>query len=198
MTELPTGLPTLKQRALEAEDDTELLARYQHHGDHEALAILRSRHIADLEQYAARQVGDASRSVIADIIQAVFLRFHILSKRLPPKTAARALLFHMVGNQCAKHRKYLEAAKRDYRRTFPLREADINHKMDRRQTAKMEVNDLLATLPHDEAEAVRLVWIERHTAESAAELLGVSSRTVERRIAAAFARLREDATTETP
>ena len=46
----------------------------------------------------------------------------------------------------------------------------------------MLVDELLDTLTPKQAEAIRLVRIEQHTAESAAELLGLPPTTVRKRI----------------
>jgi RNA polymerase sigma factor (sigma-70 family) len=184
-------LMTLKERAREADDDCELLARYQQYDDEEALATIHSRHVKDLQDYARRELGVGSGHDAEEIVQQTFLHFHRCRKRYPSQTCVRALLFKMVHDACADHLEHVEAQKRDRRLRHRLRASQADPKADfAKQESKMLVDELLDTLTPEQAKAVRLVRIEGHTAESAAELLGQSKRTVRRRIKEAFVSLR--------
>ena len=184
-------LMTLKERAREADDDCELLARYQQNDDEDALATIHSRHVKDLQDYARRELGVGSGHDAEEIVQQTFLHFHVCRKRYPRQTCVRALLFKMVHDACADRLEHVEAQKRDRRLRHCLRASQADPKADfAKQESKMLVEELLDTLTPEQAKAVQLVRIEGHTAESAAELLGQSKRTVRRRIKEAFVSLR--------
>ena len=190
-------LMTLGELGSEAADD-ELLARYQQRDDEAALAAIHLRHSHNLWDYARRLLGAGKTHDADDIVQRAFLNFHAHRKEYPPKTCVRALLFKIVKDCCTDHIRHIEAQKRDKRRTGQLHRHSFknNGKGERTQGCpipdpkadpskeelRRHVDEMLDTLTPKQAEAIRLVRIEQHTAESAAELLGLPPTTVRKRI----------------
>ena len=192
---------------LAAEADDELLARYQQDDDEAAFAVIHDRHRDGLLAYARQRLDNALSADAEDIVQRTFLQFHVNRKRYAPKTGVLALLYKMVGDNCTEHLRSVGAQKRDYTRKRRL--YDPNNKDDdgrdqdnvvpdpkadpAERERKSLVDELLATLTPKQAEAIRLVRIDGHTAESAAELLDLPPTTIRKRIKDGIDRLRKRA-----
>ena len=179
----------LGELASDNDGDGELLARYQQCDDETALARIHSRYCKDLRTYARRTLtddlglGGDLQADAEEIVQETFLKFHANRKRYPPQTCVSRLLYRMVENYCMDRLRAVRARKRDRAMTRPLRESHTDPKANpANQQLRMLVDELLDTLTPKQAQAVRLVRIEGHTAESAAELLNVPPTTVRKRI----------------
>jgi RNA polymerase sigma factor (sigma-70 family) len=181
--------------ALEIEADDDLLVRYQQLDDHAALAELDRRYHRLLLAYARKFHGGVLRELAEEIVQDAFLSFHKRRKTYAPKKGVSALLYRIVSNHCKNRWGHIRAQKRDHRLTCSLRESDPDRKADpARHQSKMDLDDMLKTLPPKEAEAVRL-GMEGHSAESAGKLLNVPARTMRGRTERGINALRKLAAT---
>jgi len=190
----------LDELASDNDGDGELLARYQQCDDETALARIHSRYCKDLRTYARRTItddlglGGDLQADAEEIVQETFLKFHANRKRYPPQTCVSRLLYRMVENYCMDHLRSVRAKKRDRGLTRPLQESDTDPKTNpATHELQMLVDELLDTLTPKQAQAVRLVRIEGHTAESAAELLGLPPTTIRKRIKDGINTLRKQA-----
>lgn len=194
---------------LRAEADSDLLIRYQDLDDQAAFAELHSRYEKRLLAYLRRK-GGLLRAEAEVIVQEAFMRFHKNRKTYPRKTSVYTLLHKIVtdvGCNCLEH---AEAEKRDSRRTVHMDNDSIGNPTDQRhepgcnclpdpkadptvRDTKIEVEERLARLPPDQAEAVRLTKIEGHSIESAGELLGLKPKTVHKRAERGINALRDQA-----
>ena len=176
------------------DSDSELLARYQQYDDEAALAAIHSRHSDDLRAYASRELGAGSKADAEDMVQEAFESFHKNRKRYPKDTCVRKLLFRMVENCCGMYRRRIETGKRGHRLTYSLLESDTASVADQNERElKTHVDEMLDTLTPKQAEAIRLVRIDGHTAKSAAELLDLPPTTIRKRIKDGIDRLRKQA-----
>ena len=129
-----------------------------------------------------------------DILQNALLRLYHSLAEVRPETLRH--FFALAGRQI--RRELLDLAKR-YRRldghctTVPGDGPDLDRPCDGDCPADLaqwtEFHALVETLPDEEREVVNLLWYEGMTQPEAAEVLGVSSRTVLRRWHAARLKL---------
>ena len=177
----------------EGDDDSDeaLMARYTTTGDELAFKALYERYQRELKTFARHHLEGALAADAEDMLQQTFFELHCSRNQLLPGTEIRRLLYAIVEHHCDDCIRAAEAKKRDYRVTCPLLESDADPKTDpAKRDLKIHVKELLGTVTPKQAEAVRLVWIERHTAKSAAELLGLPPTTIRKRIKDAFTSLR--------
>jgi RNA polymerase sigma-70 factor (ECF subfamily) len=183
---------------LASEADDELLARYQQDDDEAAFAVIHDRHRDGLLAYARQHLDNVLNADAEDIVQQTFLQFYVNRKRYSPRTGVLALLYKMVGDNCTEHLRSVGAQKRDYSRKRRLYDPNNNTDDDdgcaqndlvpdpkadpAERERKSLVDELLATLTPKQAEAIRLVRIDGHTAEAAAELLDLPPTTIRKRI----------------
>jgi len=171
------------------ETDEALMRAYQQTGDEAAFKALYDRYYEALGGFIARLLEGPLTSDVDDTRQQVFLEFHATRQRFTRGMSVKPFLFKLAQRRSTDHKRRALAQKRDHRRvtdTLVEIEDDDSH----RQIVAL-VNDLIASLPAENAEAVRLVWLENHTAKSAAELLGVPVTTVQWRVREGLRQLRE-------
>lgn len=203
---------TTDLNGLRAEADDDLLVRYQELDDQAAFAELDRRYHRRLVAHLERK-GGLLRANAEEIVQETFMEFHKNRKTYPRKTSVYSLLYKIVTDTSRDHLEYAEAEKRDHRKTVHLdsnlpgtfspgthtdqqHDPGCNRLEDpkaNQEALKVKVKDLLATLPPEQAEAVRLTRIEGHTIESAGKLLGLKPKTVHKRAERGIKTLREQA-----
>lgn len=171
--------------ANEASDD-ELLTRYQQLDDHTALAELERRYHRVLLARASRNLDRALQADAEDMVQEALLTFHRNRKKYAPG-GVRALLNKIVVDCCIEHLRSTGGAKRDRSRTVHLQHSEWATDEDRhgesrlppepkadpkKQDTKMDVDEALAALTPEQAQAVRLD-MQGHTQASAAEAANI-------------------------
>jgi len=167
--------------ALGAKTDNDLLARYQQLDDHAAYTELDRRYRRQLVCYASRFNGGSFRSEAEDIVQDALLTFHENRKSYLPRSV-QAVLHGIVANDCKDRLRQTAREKRANWVARPLLESDADPKADpAKYETKSDLDEALGALTPEKAEAVRLMRIEGHTAESAAELIGVSAEAMRKR-----------------
>jgi RNA polymerase sigma-70 factor, ECF subfamily len=175
----------------DGDSDEALMTRYITTGDELAFEAMYERYRDELSIFARNHLDGALAADADDMLQQAFFELHCSRDKLLPGTEIRPLLYRIVEYHCNDCIRAAEAKKRDYRLTCPLLESDADPKADpANQDLKMYVDELLGTLTPKQAEAMRLVWIEEHTAKSAAELLGLPPTTIRKRVKDALASLR--------
>jgi RNA polymerase sigma factor (sigma-70 family) len=166
---------------LRTEEDGDLLIRYQGSDDAAAIAELNSRYWTRLVRYVRHFGGSIREQDAEDIVQKAFVDFHTNRKSYPLKTNVRTLLHKICTDHYYKHLEYIERDKRDHRRTVPLLDQADPKTAPAHHESKMDTDERLSTLTPEQQDAVRLMRIEGHTAESAAELRDVSASAMRKR-----------------
>jgi RNA polymerase sigma-70 factor (ECF subfamily) len=175
------------------ETDDILMTRYRETGDEAAFETLLNRYRNEIHDFLRLHLEGPLSASVDDALQQVFLDFFRRSQQFTPRTQVRALLYKMAEIECRYVMRQAGRAKRDYRRNVPLNDGMCDRTANpATEENRIYVNELLARLPPKEAEALRLVRLEGHTAQSAADMLGLTLDTVQWRIRQALNRLRGD------
>ena len=136
---------------------------------------------------------------VDDIAQAVFLDLHKARDRFNPAlphSTVHAFLFNRAQRRTRDYLRRRHAQRRDKRRLHYgdwFEEACRNPRSasEAKRRAATLVTEMLASLPMDEGEALRLTWLEGHTYPSAAEVLGLPLTTVQSRVRTGLQHLRD-------
>jgi len=137
------------------------------------------------------------------VVQKALLKFHKNRMTYAPQDV-HALLRTLVSSGCKDHARRTRAAKRDYRKTFPLEDGQFADGLDgnragnfadpkadpRKQETRIDVEAALAVLTPEQAQAVRLDMVG-HSHESAAEVTGISPEGQRRRLYSARQRIKD-------
>jgi len=176
------------------ESDDILMIRYQKGGDDAAFEALLNRYRNEIHDFLRLHLEGPLSACVDDVLQQVFLAFYLRREEFTPGTHVRALLYKMAEIECRYVIRQAGRAKRDYRRNVPLRDGMCDKTVNPAiEENRIYVNELLARLPPKEAEALRLVRLEGHSAQSAADKLGLTLDTVQWRVRQALHHLRSDA-----
>jgi RNA polymerase sigma-70 factor (ECF subfamily) len=172
--------------------DDLLLTRFQD-GDESAFDTLYDRHHDEIESYARSHLLGPLAAQAEELCQQVWLEFCKDRQRFTPGTQVRALLYVIAQRRCRNIIRAARGPKRDIRRNVPLYESVRDEATDPAVLEdRIDLHEHLAKLPPKEAEALRLVRLEGHTAQSAADKLGITLDKVQWRIRQALRRLRGD------
>jgi len=169
-------------------DDRTLLDGFL--GDDEASfpAIYR-RYQEQLTAYARNHLNRALAHEAEDVTQEAFADLFRRRHELLPETSLRGLLHRVVEHKCAFRLRHASAQKRDFHQTLPLRDSPscsterddelVDWRTDPgRHENHLDLETMLATLPPNEAQTIRLVLLEKHTEPEAAEIMGVPLTTI--------------------
>jgi len=152
-------------------------------GDAAAFRILFDRYHAVLLFYAERH--GISPEDAEDIVQAAFVYVWQHRERLDPEKSFRAYLYRIVHSRMLNHIR--DGWKRD-----PLPEewpAPVVHEASSADLGQ-QIQEALARLPAGRRQVFTLVVLEGLKQREAAEVLGISPRTVENQLSAAVKTLR--------
>ena len=166
---------------LRTEEDGDLLIRYQVSDDATAVAELDRRYWTRLVRYVRHFGGSIKEQDAEDIVQRAFVDFHTNRKSYPLKTNVKTLLHKICTDHYYKHLEYIERDKRDHRRTVPLLDQADPKTVPAHHESKMDADERLNTLTPEQQDAVRLMRIDGHTAESAAKLRDVPASAMRKR-----------------
>ncbi len=175
--------------APELNDDL-LLIRFQK-GNKDAFETLYERYQDEIQRYARLHLLGPLAAQADDLCQQVWLEFCKDRQRFLPGSQVRALLYVIAQRRCRNIIRDAQGPRRDIRRNVPLDDGVCDETanpavLDNR----IDLRERLAKLPPKEAEALRLVRLEGHTAQSAADKLGITLDQVQWRIRQALRRLR--------
>ncbi|MBN1855244.1 MAG: RNA polymerase sigma factor [Pirellulales bacterium] len=161
------------------QSDEELMSKVAE-GDLTAFEQLVSRHQGSAWNAAFRLVGDLHAA--EDISQEAFLRILRAARRYQPTAAFRTYLYRIITRLC-----------RDYRRkAFPSLCQNPDAKAGQipypeacvaAREEHLAVQDAIASLPVKQREAIILRYYERLSYDEIAEIMGSSSKGVERLLA---------------
>ncbi len=172
--------------------DDLLLIRFQE-GDASAFETLYDRHRDEIQSYAQLHLLGPLAAQAEELCQQVWLEFCKDRKRFAPGTQVRALLYVIAQRRCRNIIRAARGPRRDIRRNVPLDDSVCDKRASPAVLEdRIELDERLAKLPPHEAEALRLVRIEGHTAQSAADKLGITLDKMQWRIRQALRRLRGD------
>jgi RNA polymerase sigma factor (sigma-70 family) len=172
--------------------DDLLLIRFQE-GDEIAFETLYERHEDEIQSYARLHLLGSLAAQADDLCQQVWLEFCKDRQRFTPGTQVRALLYVIAQRRCRNIIRDAQGPRRDIRRNVPLDDSVSDETANPAVLEdRIDLRERLAKLPPNEAEALRLVRLEGHTAQSAADKLGITLDKMQWRIRQALRRLRGD------
>jgi RNA polymerase sigma factor (sigma-70 family) len=165
-------------------------------GDGDAFGILLRRYQNPIYRFVRGQIGDADEAM--DLVQEVFVSAHGALHRYDPTRSLRTWLLAIALNKCrdwARRRK----VRAFFARALPIGNDAVGIAADRPgpdiEAADRQALDLawraIADLPASLKEPLVLTTIDGLSQGEAAQLLGISTKAVETRVARARATLRE-------
>ncbi|SHK57286.1 RNA polymerase sigma factor [Rhodothermus profundi] len=189
MTDATLGLLLLlaRQGTVGVLDDAELARRIRA-GDQQAFRLFFERYYAFLLHYLER-MGVPS-AVAEDLVQQAFLAVWERRAQIDPNRSLRAFLFRIGHNRALNHF-------RDTRRLSQQAElpelSDPAPGADRQTDAgflQARLQEAIARLPERRRAVFELCFLQELTYREAAEVLGISPKTVENQMAQALRQLR--------
>jgi len=185
-------METIMSTCLDETDDI-LMMRYRETGDEAAFEALVNRYRNEIHDFLRLHLEGPLSGCVDDALQQVFVDFFRRCPQFTPRTQVRALLYKMAEIECRYVVRQAGRAKRDYPRNVPLRDGMCDKTANpTTEENRIYVNELLAKLPPKEAEGLRLVRLEGHSCQSAADKLGLTLDTVQWRLRQALNHLRGD------
>jgi len=176
--------------------DDLLMIRLQE-DDEAAFDALFQRYQGDVHNFLQKRLVGALSGYVDDVAQRVWVEFYRRREQFTPGTHVRRLLYKIAEARRTDLLRWASKAKRDYRRNVPLGDVPDEAANPAHQENQVYAHELLASLPPKEAEALLLARLEGHSAQSAADKLGLTLDTVQWRVREALRRLRGDPGPET-
>jgi RNA polymerase sigma-70 factor (ECF subfamily) len=167
--------------------DEDLVARIAT-GDGCALDILIRRHEGSALQVAFRFLGD--RAEAEEIVQETFLRVYRNAHKYRPAAPFRAWMFRILTNLCRDSKKRAKPVYSDELVEMPDPVAGPEQSLDRKQRERAIALAILA-LPVNQRLALLFAAYEGLSYHETAEILGVSSKSVESLLVRARRTLRQ-------
>ncbi|MDQ7039897.1 MAG: RNA polymerase sigma-70 factor [Rhodothermus sp.] len=188
MTDATLGLLLLlaRQGAVGVLDDA-ALARRIRDGDQQAFRQFFERYYAFLLHYLERM--GVSPEVAEDLVQQAFLAIWERRAQIDPNRSLRAFLFRIGHNRALNH---FRNTRRLSREELPELK-DPAPGADRRTDATLlqaRLREAIARLPERRRAVFELCFLQELTYREAAEVLGISPKTVENQMAQALRQLR--------
>lgn len=185
--------PTLRTDAMADTTDRELAAQFAA-GDPVAVQTLVDRHQTELTRLVSRMLGWADNATADDLVQEVFIRAIESRRQFCGNASLKTWLTRIAINQC---RAYV---RKQRRRSILLRgwhttgNGKHTHEpcrsAEQTETAK-QVRDAVTGLSANYREVVVLRYLEQVPVEKVAEILDVTTGTVNTRLSRARNKLRE-------
>lgn len=175
----------------EAVIDKTLLLRYLENDEAANFVAIYERFQQPLIAYARQHLTRELDADAEEAVQEAFVEFHKRRHKLTPETHLRGLLYRIVEHRCIDCLRRANAGKRSILKTVPLGDSHcgsvcermdnelIDHRLDPdRNEDRLDLEAMLQTLPANQARAIRLVLLKKHTETEAAEIMGEATTTV--------------------
>jgi len=184
--------------------DEELVEDYQRTKSDAAFQLIYARNCARVEGAITKRLKlhGVGQEDVPDLVQKVFFDFFRTAPGFDTdpstrrRSAVRSFLFKSAERRCWDYLRHRHAKKRDDNLTETSDDPDsMPDPFSERVMTGVLVRDVLETLPMKESTAIRLIWLEGCTFDSAGRLLGVSGRTVRNWMDEGLRRLRERGST---
>ncbi|MGC3979013.1 MAG: sigma-70 family RNA polymerase sigma factor [Paludibacteraceae bacterium] len=144
------------------------------------------KHQQQLFSFAFFRVG--SYAVAQDIVQEVFIKFYENSRRLSAADNVKAYLLKSISNACTDHvRKYGKFQFVD----IELLQNELTDEDEKQCYSELlRIEDILSDLPAEQAEILRLKFVDSLNFVEIAELLNINVNTIKSRYKYAIEKLR--------
>lgn len=187
-------------RQHEEKTDEELMALHQS-GDKDAFTTIYNRHKSDLCGFVAQTLTGPWAADVEDVVDVIFTELYESAERFEQGRRLVPYLYRIAQHCTTDYVRWYSSAKRDTRRNEPLpvmkrRSSGVYEDIlpdargPEKQAAAEATAYLLGQLPPEEAEVVKLIRIEGHTAASAAKALGITLNQAQWRYRQGWNRLR--------
>jgi len=179
---------------LSAMSDEQLIGVLQcmsHDDNMEAFTILYTRHYSKVRGYVRRRLHGAVAADTEDLVQHVFLTLHRTVHRFIKNSYVVGFLIKTASRLIANRLQFGVQQRRDvYRNVRVSRKTLPDTRANEKRAAAEYAQHFLAHLTPAEAEVVRLIDLDGHTAKSAAEIINAPMTTVQWRYRKAWEHLK--------